>query len=307
MKHSTLQSAFSSLRRLGIASGVLAAAALAHRSAAATAYGIDGNGNLRVINNLSTMSSSVLGLTPFTYGATNGNVGLAMSPSGQLYAGDQFGNIWALSMTGVATPIGNTGVAAPITGLDWDPINNSLLVFTGSPAYQIFRASPTTGAQISAAISVNLGGGRAESIAWLNPSRALITFKDPGNTISIVQLVGLGSGSGSLVGTPDSISILQEWTGVDVDPSTGTIHMIGWLDDSWQVANATGTLTATHIATGNHLDWTAFTMESIPEPSGVALLACGLAFLTARRRGPEGQRRDETRFPEARLHPPETP
>lgn len=282
MKPVPYKPSFGMFRRLGIFFSVLAAATLPQRAAAATAYGIDGIGNLRAINNLATMSSTVLGLTPFSYAATNGNVGLAMSPTGQLYTGDQFGNIWSLSMTGVATPIGNTGVAAPITGLDWDPINNSLLVFTGSPAYQIFQASPTTGAQISPAVTVPLGGGKAESIAWLNPSRALITYKDPGNTISIVQLVALGSGS--LVGTPDSTSILQEWTGVDVDPSTGTIHMIGWLDDSWQVTNTAGTLNATHIGTGNHLDWTAFTMESIPEPATASLLVCGLVYLSARRR-----------------------
>lgn len=228
------------------------------------------------------MSSTVLGSTPFNYGVTNGNVGLAMSPFGQLYAGDHFGNIWALSMSGVATPIGNTGVAAPISGLDWDPMSNSLLVFTGGSTPQIFRASPTTGVQISPAVTINIGGGKTESIAWLNPSRALITYEDPGNTISIVQLVALGSGN--LVGTPDSINVLQKWTGADVDPSTGTIHMIGFLDDSWQVTNTAGTLNATYVATGNHLDWTAFTMESIPEPASASLFTCGLVLLCASRR-----------------------
>jgi hypothetical protein len=269
-----------------MAAALLACAAWHDPASAASAFGIDGNGQLRSISNLSTMSSTVLGLTPFTYAATNGNVGLAQSPSGQLYAGDNFGNIWALSMTGVATPIGNTGVAAPITGLDWDPVNNSLLVFTGGPAYQIFRASPLTGAQIGPAITVNLGGGRAESIAWLNPGRALITYKDPGNTISLVQLVAFGSGA--LVGVPDSTSILQEWTGVDVDPVTGDIFMIGWLDDSWQVTNTAGTLNATHLATGNHLDWTAFTLESVPEPGTGLMLGSGVLFLAARRRRNRG-------------------
>lgn len=110
----------------------------------------------------------------------------------------------------------------------------------------------------------------------------MITYKDPGNSISIVQLVAFGSGA--LVGVPDSTSILQEWTGVDVDPVTGDIFMIGWLDDSWQVTNTSGTLSAAHLATGNHLDWTAFTLESVPEPGTGLLIFSGVLFLAARRR-----------------------
>jgi hypothetical protein len=90
--------------------------------------------------------------------------------------------------------------------------------------------------------------------------------------------------TGALVGTPDSTSILNEWTGVDVDPASGTNYMIGWLDDSWTVTNSAGTLTASHLATNTHADWTAFTMASIPEPASVSLIAGGLAFLTMRRR-----------------------
>ncbi len=229
------------------------------------------------------MSSTILGPTPFNYAATNnGNVGLAISPTGQLYAGDQMGNVYTVSMTGVSTLIGNTGVPGPITGLDWDPQTNSLLVVTGSPTYQIYRASPVNGLQTGPAVSVNVSGGRTESIAWLNPTSAFLAYKDPGNTISIVQLVSLATGA--LVGTPDSTSILNEWTGVDVDPASGTNYMIGWLDDSWTVTNSAGTLTASHLATNTHADWTAFTMASIPEPASVSLIAGGLAFLTMRRR-----------------------
>lgn len=67
--------------------------------------------------------------------------------------------------------------------------------------------------------------------------------------------------------------------------STVNIYMLGWFDDSWQVTDSAGNLTATHLATGNHLDWTAFAISlEVPEPASGGLIAIGLAGALLRRR-----------------------
>lgn len=278
----TLMSQRVRLGRLLAVAGVLASLVAGARSHAVSAFGIDGNGFLRMIPNLSTMSSFVLGPTGFATGGVN--VGLAIDPNGQLFAGDPAGNLYSLTPTGIPTLIGNPGLG-PITGLDWDPVQNNLLVL--SATYNISHANPVNGAQVGAILTAGVPGGTLlEDIAWLNPSRAYLTFRDPGNTATFVQLVTLGPSGGALVGTPATSSSVDNWTGVDVDPATGTAYMLGWLDDSWQVANSSGNLTATHIATGNHLDWTAFAIPfpaEAPEPGTGLLCALGLVGALFRR------------------------
>lgn len=98
--------------------------------AAVFAYGIDGSGDLRQID-LLTMQSTVLGSTGRT-GPTN--VGLAIDQTDQLYLADSSGGIFYLALNGTTTPIGNPGQGA-ITGLDWDPVNNNLLVVTAGATF----------------------------------------------------------------------------------------------------------------------------------------------------------------------------
>lgn len=71
---------------------------------------------------------------------------------------------------------------------------------------------------------------------------------------------------------------------MDIDPATGDVYMIGWLDDSWMVTGGAA-LTATQLATVNHLDWTALAILPTPEPcTSVLLLGAARAAGSRRRR-----------------------
>jgi hypothetical protein len=256
-----------------LAAAALAAVSLPEAKAAVPAYGIDGNGNLRLILDVNTMVSVVLAPTQFFNGGVN--VGLAIDPSGQLYAGDTNGDIYTLALNGTATLLGNPGLG-PITGLDWNPLTNDLLVL--SAGAQIFRANPVTGLQ-QGPTPVTAGfTGQAESIAWAGPGTGYVTFRNGG--VTEVQRINLLNGS--LLGLPDASPVVNNWTGVDIDQATGDVYMIGWLDDSWLVTGGAN-LTATHLATGNHLDWTALAILPTPEP-GAAVLLLGAALAAGLRR-----------------------
>ena len=244
----------------------------APESHAVSAYGIDGAGDLRLITNLNTMSSVVLGPTGLTGPV---NVGLAIDPSGQLYAGDGLGNIYALAPNGAPTLLGNWGLGA-ITGLDWDPISNDLLVLSASLAgHQLSHANPGNGAQQGSIITALIGtGDQAESIAFLAPGVGLITYLNGASTN--VQVVNLNTG---VLGAGATGSPLDNWTGVDVDPSTNTAYMIGWDDDGWQVNPGP---TPVLLGIGTHLDWTALAIPT-PEPTSAMLLAGGLLVAVSRR------------------------
>lgn len=242
--------------------------------AAVNAYGIDGVGDLRQID-LLTMQSTVLGSTGRTGPV---NVGLAIDPAGQLYLGDGTGGIFSLAYNGTATPIGNP-LQGPITGLDWDPITNDLLVVTSGA--KMFHADPLTGNVIGPIVTALVGGGQIESIAFVSSVSGLITFGFGGN--SEVSLISLNTGS--LFGTPAFSNPGEYWTGVDVDQASAAAYMIGFPDDSWQVTNNAGTLTAAHLAANTHLDWTALAIP-VPEPgTGVlVLLGAAVAAVLGRRR-----------------------
>ena len=265
---------------LTVAGVAIIALTMTSRSHAAVAYGIDGNGNLRLITSLATMSSVVLGSTPFISGGIN--VGLAIDSAGQLFAGDAGGNIYSLTPNGIPTLIGNPG-QGPISGLDWDPATGQLLAISGGGSPNIFRVSPITGAVVGPTVPASLLGNTPEGIAYYGGGLGLVTYRNGG--ITAVQLINLATGG--LFGTPAVSGVVDNWTGVDVDDSTGNIYMLGWFDDSWQVTNSAGNLTAAHLATGNHLDWTAFTISlEVPEPASGWLFAlgCGTALLRRRRR-----------------------
>ena len=263
---------------LAVAAVAIISLTAACRSHAAVAYGIDGNGNLRLITSLTTMSSVILGTTPFASGGVN--VGLAIGPSGQLFAGDAGGNIYSLTPTGIPTLIGNPG-QGPISGLDWDPSTGRLLAISGGGSPNIFRVSPVTGAVVGPTVPANLVGNTPEDIAYYGAGKGLVTYRNAGNTA--VQLIDLATGG--LLGTPAVSGIIDNWTGVDVDNSTGNIYMLGWYDDSWQVTDSAGNLSATHLATGNHLDWTAFAISlEVPEPASGCLIAAGFVGGLLRRK-----------------------
>ena len=280
MKRFSCTLAASSVGFITVATAAIIMLTTASTSHAAVAYGIDGNGNLRLITSLGTMSSVILGSTPFASGGIN--VGLAIGPSGQLFAGDAGGNIYSLTPTGIPTLIGNPG-QGPISGLDWDPTTNRLLAISGGGSPNIFRVSPITGAVVGPTVPANLVGNTPEDIAYYAPGQGLVTYRNAG--ITAVQLIDLATGG--LLGTPAVSGVADNWTGVDVDNSTGNIYMLGWFDDSWQVSNSAGNLTASHLATGNHLDWTAFAISlDVPEPTSTWLIAigCGTALLRRKRR-----------------------
>lgn len=150
--------------RTFLAAAAVAVASLPGTQAAVPAYGIDGNGNLRVIPDLNTMASVVLAPTQFFNGGVN--VGPAIDPSGSLYAGDTDGNIFNLALNGTATLLGNPGLG-PISGLDWNPLTNDLVAL--SVGGQIFRANPVTGLQQGPPPVIAGFTGQAESIAWAGP------------------------------------------------------------------------------------------------------------------------------------------
>lgn len=239
---------------------------------AVLAYGIDGIGELRQID-LLTMQSTVLGSTgragPF-------NVGLAIDPNDQLYLADGSGGIFSLALNGTTTLIGNP-LQGAITGLDWDPMNNNLLVVTAGLTF--FHADPLTGAALNVPIAIPISGAVIDSIAYVTPTVGLITYAIAG--VSKVSLLSLTNGS--LLGTPATAVLPDYWTGVDIDPATNIPYMIGFDDDSWQITNNAGTLTDTHIATNGHLDWTALAIP-IPEPGSAVLLLGGAGVLTLSRR-----------------------
>ena len=260
-----------------LAAAALAAVPLPGARAAVPAYGIDGNGFLRLIPDLNTMASVVLAPTQFFNGGVN--AGLAIAPLGQLYAGDANGDIFSLALNGTATLLGNPG-QGPITGLDWDPIASDLLVLSASPASQIFHASPVNGSLIGSPTPANIPG-QAEDIAWLASGLGYVTFLAGAQTW--VARMDLTTGN-LILGTPAMSSDVDNWTGVDIDPATNIAYMIGWLDDSWQITDNAGNLTATQlIATGNHLDWTALAIQQVPEPSTAALLLGSGAAAALRR------------------------
>ena len=265
-------------RKVGaLAAVALAAVVATPESRAVSAYGIDGIGDLRLITNLNTMTSTVLGPTGF--GVSPVNVGLAIDPLGQLYAANGSGNIYSLAPNGTPTLLGNPGLG-PITGLDWDTATNDLLVLSATPAHLIFHANPVTGA-FQGPPPVNAGIiGQAEDIAWLAGSVGYITVLN--GPLTEVHLINLTTGL-FLPGTPATSGAVDNWTGVDVDPATNTAYMIGWVDDSWQIANGGGNLTATQLGTGTHLDWTAFAIIPTPEPSSAALLLGSAVFAGLRR------------------------
>lgn len=101
MKRFSCTLAVTSVRFITVATAAIIALTTASTSHAAVAYGIDGNGNLRLITSLGSMSSVILGSTPFASGGIN--VGLAIGPSGQLFAGDAGGNIYSLTASHLAT------------------------------------------------------------------------------------------------------------------------------------------------------------------------------------------------------------
>lgn len=261
-------------RKVGaLAAAVMLAGMATPESHAVSAYGIDGAGDLRLITNLNTMTSVVLGPTGFGGPV---NVGLAINPSGQLYAGDGLGNIYTLAPNGAPTLLGNWGLG-PITGLDWDPINNDLLVLSASPAHSISHANPANGAQQGPVVNAGITG-QAEDIAWLTATLGYITFLNgPSTELSLISLA-----TGALIGLPATSPAVDNWTGVDVDPATNTAYMIGWVDDGWQIAPGNPP-TTTLLGTGSHLDWTAFAIIPTPEPTSTMLLAGGLLVAVSRR------------------------
>lgn len=261
-------------RKVGaLATAVMLAVVATPESRAVTAYGIDGVGDLRLITNLNTMSSVILGPTGFTGPV---NVGLAIDPFGQLYAGDGLGNLYSLAPNGAPTLLGNWGLGA-ITGLDWDPISNDLLVLSASGVgHQLSHANPGNGAQQGPIVTALIASNdQAEGIAMLSSTIGLITFLNA--TSTSVQMINLNTGA--LLGTAATSTPGDNWTGVDVDPATNTAYMIGWIDDSWQVGPG---LTATHLGNTAHLDWTAFAIPA-PEPTSTMLLAGGLLVAVSRR------------------------
>ncbi len=261
-------------RKMGaLAVAVMLAVAATPESRAVSAYGIDGAGDLRLITNLNTMTSVVLGPTGFTGPV---NVGLAIDPFGQLYAGDGLGNIYTLAPNGAPTLLGNWG-QGPITGLDWDPTNNLLLVLSASPVHQLGHANPGNGAAVGPMFNAAIVG-QAEDIAWLAPGLGYITFLNgPLTELSLINL-----NTGALLNSPATSAAADNWTGVDVDPATNTAYMIGWDDDGWQIAPG-NTPTTTLLGTGTHLDWTAFAIIPTPEPTSGMLLAGGLLVAFSRR------------------------
>lgn len=128
-------------------------------------------------------------------------------------------------------------------------------------------------------VSIAISGGVIESIAYVTPTVGLITYGISGT--SQVSLLNLANGS--LFGTPATAVNPEYWTGVDIDPATNTPYMIGFPDDSWQITNNAGTLSATHIAANTHLDWTALAIP-VPEPGSAAILLGGAGILTVLRR-----------------------
>lgn len=260
------------LRRLCSIFALLALGASASR-AQTIAYGVTTSDTLYRLD-LTTGTATAVG--PMGIGSSL--EGLAISPSGHLYATDYTGRLYSIDpATGAGTLLFSV-VTDNIEGLSF--LGHTLVGVTFSSAQpSLFAIDLATGATSNlVTVSSPLSGTTNRALAFLDRNTAFLSNDAGGNLVNLYR-VDLTTGAPTLVGVMTITS--GQLASMDVGPD-GNLYGIDYSGSILRISQTDASLTT--VATTTAAYWLDIAVVTVPEPSTYALLALGLGLVLWQRR-----------------------